>query len=94
MGTASDWIWVAFGTVFYGGGMLLWETIGRADSNVKPALSPRDVLSWTLGGLAFGLVTTFHWEAFHWPLVLLTVISFAVGVLAARWAKRTPRSQG
>jgi hypothetical protein len=94
MGTAADWMWVAFATVFYGGGMLLWETIRRTNRSVEPALLPRDVLTWTLGGLAFGLITTFHWEAFHWPLILLTLAAFAIGAVVARWAKRTPRSQG
>ena len=94
MGTASDWKWVAFLTIFYGGAMLLWEAVGRTYRDIKPVLLPWDVLTWTFGGVGFGLVTTFHWEAFHWPLILPTVATSTAFVLAAWWPKRKPRSQG
>jgi hypothetical protein len=88
MGTASDWMWVAFYDLFWGGGMLVWETLRKSDENIRPALSLADVLSWALLGLGFGIGTTFHWKAFHWPLVLFLVVAFVVGGVFARLGRR------
>lgn len=88
MATASDWVSVAFWGLFWGGGMLVWETLRRNDENIKPTLTLADVLSWTLLGLGFGIGTTFHWKAFHWPLILFIVIAFVGGGIFARLAHR------
>lgn len=76
MGTLTSWIEVAFQTILWGGGMLLWTTHKRKTANIKPALSYADVLFWGLGGIEFGLVTTNGWQAFHRPLILLVLLVF------------------
>jgi|HubBroStandDraft_1064217.scaffolds.fasta_scaffold374933_2 hypothetical protein len=93
MGTASDWISAAFwGVVLWGGWMLFWEAHSRRERNIKPLLSIMDVLGWTLAGLGFGIVTVFHWKAFHWPLILFLVATEAGAGIALRLARRKLRS--
>jgi len=80
MGTVTNWIEVGFSAIFWGGAMLLWTTHRRKAANIKPALSYVDVLFWVLGGLEFGLLTTYGWQAFHRPLIFL-LLSVFVGAL-------------
>ena len=88
MGTAGDWMSAAFWGMLWAGGMMLWEALSRSDKHVKPVLSLADVLSGIFAGLGFGLGTTFRWRAFHWPLVLFIVASFAGCAVFARMARR------
>ena len=76
MGTAGDWMSAAFWGMFWAGGMM----------------SLADVLSLIFGGLGFGLGTTFRWRAFHWPLVLFMVATFAGCAVFARMSRRKVRS--
>ena len=76
MGSTLDWLMVMFYLVFWGGGMLAWETRKRKAANVEPSLLPASILIWVLAGLEFGLVMTFKWKAFQSPLVLVTAASF------------------
>ncbi len=92
MGTERDWMSVAFFAIFWGGGMLVWEALRKSDAHIKPALVFMDVLSWTLAGLCYGIGVTFRWQAFHWPLILLTVATFVGGVFAAISARQKVRS--
>lgn len=82
-GDANDWMSVVFWGLFWGGGMLVWETLSRSDKNIRPALSLADVLSWTLLGLGFGIGTTFHW-----PLIIFIAVAFVGGGVFARLAHR------
>lgn len=88
MGTASDWMSVAFSAIFWGGWMLLW----RSDAHMKRGLSLLYVLGLALASLWFGLVVTFHWRAFYWPLILLTGTSLVGAVVVGRSARRRIRS--
>jgi peptidoglycan/LPS O-acetylase OafA/YrhL len=81
MGTMREWVWVSFGAIFWGGFMLLWTAHKRRKAQIKPVVLFKDVLGWALMGLWFGLVTTFNWQAFHWPLILATVLTFAGSVI-------------
>jgi len=81
VGTPKEWIEVSFATIFWGGLMLLWTVRKRRKAQIKPVLLFTDFLGWALLGLCFGLVTTFNWVAFRWPLILATVLSFAGGVV-------------
>jgi hypothetical protein len=92
MGTAGDWISVGFSAVFWGGWMLLWGRYWRSDTHIKPVLSFVYVLGLALASLWFGLVVTFHWRAFQWPLILLTVASIVGAAVVGRSARRKDRS--
>jgi hypothetical protein len=88
MGTAHDWMSAVFWGMLWAAGMMLWEALSRSDKNIKPVLSPADVLSGVFAGLGFGLGTTFRWRVFHWPLVLFIVAAFAGCAVFGRLAKR------
>jgi hypothetical protein len=85
MGTASDWMSAVFWGMLWAAGMLL---LNRRTRRIKPALSLADVLAAVFFGLGFGLGITFHWRAFHWPLILFIVVTFVVGGVFA--SVRTP----
>ncbi len=94
MGTASEWMSaVIWGVFFWGGPMLIWEAYSRTERNINPALSAMDVLSLALLGLSVGIGETFHWRALHWPIISVTLISTAGGVVSARMAKRKFRQE-
>ena len=85
MGTISDWVRVLLAGGFWGGWMAFWSAQRRGNTNLKPTWLKSDIFSWAFMGLWFGIVTTFHWHrAFHWPLVLITVASFAGAVFVGR----------
>jgi hypothetical protein len=92
MGTANDWIVVACAAIFWGGFMLLWESLNRSDEHIKPAVSLVDVLLWAVAGLGFGIGTTFRWRAFHWPLILPMTATLAAFFILARLVRRKVRS--
>jgi uncharacterized membrane protein YuzA (DUF378 family) len=77
MGTAKQWIEVAFAGCFWGGFMLLWSVSKRRKANIRPYLSFSDALAWGLMGLWFGLVTAFGWQAIRTPIIFLVVAAFA-----------------
>jgi len=88
MGTASEWMLVALAALFWGGWMLLWDFPRRSDAHIKPGLSFLSVLGLAFASLGFGLMATFHWRAFRWPLILLTVGSLVGATVLSRWAHR------
>jgi len=92
MGTSSEWMWVAFSAIFWGGWMLLWGTSRKSDAHVNPDLSFLHVLGLILASFGFGFVMTFHWRAFHWPLILLTGSSYVGAAVLARSVRRKVRS--
>jgi hypothetical protein len=60
--------------------MLVFTAYTRRNAHIGPVLSVVDALGWSFMGLWWGIVTTFHWRAFHWPLILLTCATFIGGV--------------
>lgn len=84
MGTTKEWIEVLLSGGFWGAWMIGWSAHKRASENLKPSLCIRDIFSWALMGLWFGVVVTFHWQrAFHMPIVLVTIAAFVGGCLVA-----------
>lgn len=81
-------MWVAIAAIFWGGAMLLWETVRRGCAHIKPVLRLVDVLGWALMGLCFDLVMTFQWRAFHWPFILLTLATFVGGAVVGRSSRQ------
>ena len=92
MGTASEWMWVAFSAIFWGGWMLMWQSVWRSDARVKLGLPLAFVLGLALASLGFGLVLTFHWRALQWPLILLTATSYVGAAILGKLAPRRTRS--
>ena len=84
MGTVKDWMGVLLFGGFWGGGMLLLHAFDRKSSKIKPALSPPGVLLYTFAGLLYGMLVSFHWQAFYWPVVLVTA-SALLGIALAGW---------
>jgi len=90
MGTVGEWIEVLFAAAFWGGCMLFFSVWRRWTANIKPALSMPLFVTWTLGGLLFGLLTTFEWRrAFHAPLVFLTIALFLAVLATAKFSGKT-----
>ena len=81
MGTAKQWIEVAFAGCFWGGFMLLWSVRKRKVAKIRPYLDFSDALAWGLMGLWFGLVTTFGWQATRTPLIFLVIAAFSGSVI-------------
>jgi hypothetical protein len=91
MGTSSDWISVLLRALWFPGLMLIAVLIFTGKGHVKPALTPLDFLSWVFAGLFFGISTTFGWNAFRWPLILLLVGSVIGIVVFGKLAQRNLR---
>jgi len=87
MGPMREWLMVAFYCVFWGGGMLAWETRKRRAASIKPAFLPVSVFIWILSGLTFGLLMTFKWQALRSPLVFITVSSLMCGLAITRLSR-------
>ena len=81
MGKASEWVEVLLLGGGWGGWMIWWSAHRRASKNLNPPWRVEDIFYWALMGLWFGIVATFHWRAFHMPLVFLTVVAFASACL-------------
>jgi len=96
MGTVREWIEVFVAGAFYAAWMLVWMGRQRRRDDLRPVLHIDDVLAWAPMGLWFGIVTTFHWQrAFHMPLLLITIGSFATACLipiAFQLARKRRRS--
>jgi len=72
--------------------MLLAVFILRAKPPaIKTRATPFYVLIWTFAGLFFGILNTFGWNAFRWPLVLLLVGSVIGFVVFGKLAQRNLR---
>ena len=87
MESMREWLMVAFYCVFWGGGMLAWETRKRRAARVEPAFLPASAFLWLLSGLALGLLMTFKWQALRSPLVFTTGGSLACGLVVARLSR-------
>jgi hypothetical protein len=93
MWTTTKWIEVAVAVIVFGGLKYMWTFRRRKADNIK--LSYADVLFYGFLGLEFGLLTIFHWQAFHIPLVFLVVLAF-VGIMVTggrplKSSQRSPR---
>jgi hypothetical protein len=85
MDTPTSWVGVILTAMAYGGGMLLWTTHKRKAANIKPACSCADALFWGFAGFPLGLMTIYHWQAFHRPLIYLTILGFVGALIANRF---------
>ncbi len=93
MGTSSDWAKVAILSIWFPAFMILAVFILRAKPPaIKPMLTPFYVSSWAFTGLFFGILNTFGWNAFRWPLVSLLVGSVMGIVVFGKLAQRKLRS--
>jgi hypothetical protein len=75
MGTTKEWVNVALAGGFWGAFMLLLFALGEGLPPGRQRVSLRSVLVYGVGGLLFGIWTTFHGRAFRWPLVLVTILA-------------------
>jgi hypothetical protein len=91
MGTSRDWVKVAIASIGFPDCMLLAVFILRAISDIKRRLTPFYVLIWTFAGLFCGILNTFGWSAFRWPLVLSLVGSVIGIVVFGKLAQRSLR---
>jgi hypothetical protein len=93
--TATGWIEVASAVIVFGGLRLFRIIRKRKADSIKPAFSYADVLFSGFIGLEFGLLIAFGWQAFHRPLIFLTVLAFVGCVLAGlrpdKSSQRSPR---
>jgi hypothetical protein len=87
MGTAREWMSVAFYGSFWGGWMFLWER----DTRIKSGLTFLYILGLSLASLGFGLIVTFRWRAFRLPLILVTGAFFVGAAVLGRSARRRVR---
>ncbi len=82
MGTYKDWLLVALVTIFWGVCKpLLMVMSGRKLSEINFWASA-DVVPYTFFGFYTGIMIAFHWGAFRWPLVLITVVAFIAACIA------------
>jgi hypothetical protein len=87
MGTMGNWLEVLFAGTLWGGAMF-WVTQTQRPQNLRQIRRVKDAVIWTLGGLLFGILTTFHLrQAFTSPLLFLTVAT-VLGIVAVGWALR------
>jgi|SRR6185312_5411058 hypothetical protein len=89
MGTAREWLSVVALAFIFGGLMLFRNGRKRRRSQIEPAFSSLGFLGDAVMGLWFGIVATFHWQAFRWPLILVNVGSIA-GFLAVLLIAKQP----
>jgi hypothetical protein len=82
MGTYKDWILVALVAVFWGA----YKPLRMVISGRKPSdggfWDSADVVPSVFFGFFIGIMIAFHWGAFRWPLVLITVAAFFASVKA------------
>jgi hypothetical protein len=83
MGTANEWVHVALVSIFWSGAMLLLESV-RRDGEFKLARPGLATLTFALGGLLFGLLTTFGWRVLRVPLIFLTAGLLIAGCVCGR----------
>jgi hypothetical protein len=79
MGTATDWISVAMWGLGWGGLMLFRGIRLKRKAQLTPVTSVVDIIGCASLGLWYGLLMTFHWKAFQWPLLLFNVATLAGG---------------
>src|ERR1700676_576146 len=88
MGTMGEWVQVLLAGGFWGGAMAWVFARRRRLANRQPTWLLADVLTWALGGVWVGIVTTFHWQrAFPSPIAFITVPTVAA-ILLVGWFRR------
>jgi peptidoglycan/LPS O-acetylase OafA/YrhL len=83
----GKWGEVAFMTVYWAGGMLVWAAMAKERGSAQRIWSAPNVLAALLLGLVYGLGFTFRRDAFHWPVAGIIVACF-VGALAVMAAAK------
>jgi len=86
------WIEVALSGSFWGGAMLLWDSFGASSASNKSSLSTR-IGYWALAGFLFGFWTTFGWQGFQWPLVMLNIVAVAIMMMFLRQQRAKSRKR-
>jgi hypothetical protein len=89
MGTYKDWILVALVTIFWG----VYKPVLRAITGRKLLDSgfwaSMDAVPLTFFGFFTGIMIAFHWAAFRWPIVVVTLAAFIAALIAMSAKKRT-----
>jgi len=91
MGTLGDWAFVAFVATFWGAFFLpLRGLMSSRKFSLKEVWAKANFIPSFFDGWFIGILIAFHWRAFHWPLILVTVAAFIVAGLATS-RKLNPR---
>jgi hypothetical protein len=76
MGTYKDWILVVLVAIFWGTYKPLRMVMSGHKLSDNGFWDSADVIASTFFGFFLGIMIAFHWAAFRWPLVLITVVAF------------------
>jgi hypothetical protein len=90
MGTIHDWIGVVIWAAFLGSANALFIGPRRAPDGSKTGWSWADGVYWAAAGLVYGILITFHWQAFHPAQLILMVVLVAGGVAASKLVPLKP----
>jgi hypothetical protein len=82
MGTYKDWILVACATIFWGVCKPLLMVMSGRKLSDSSFWASADVVPFAFFGFFNGIMIAFHWGAFRWPLVLITVAAFIAACIA------------
>jgi|SRR6185312_12221080 len=81
MGTAVQWVEVFFYAGFWCA-LLTWINL-PIEAEHRRKIRYRAIQAWAIGGLLFGLVTTFGLRSLRWPLITVVaptaVLTFVLG---------------
>jgi hypothetical protein len=90
MGNWKQWLAVVLTSLFWAGWMSVLEIRRRKAAKIEPMKFGAIIPRWILPGLTFGFLCTFRWQAFHVPLVFLTVSIFVLDFATARIIRENP----
>jgi drug/metabolite transporter (DMT)-like permease len=93
MGTVGEWLEVVAAAAFWGGGMLLFDSVTR-NAETRSRSQWANVLGTALGSLLFGLLAAFGFRrTFQFPLLLLSGGIILAALVAMVLRKRTVRRE-
>ena len=92
MGTASQWLSVLLWGGLWGA-FMVWLVASPQDASLPRRERILSLAVCAPIGVNFGIVTTFGWQAWHRPLVFVTVGLF-LGIFLVWWVCRRKRAIG
>jgi len=93
MGTSSDWISATIEALLVGGGLVVMKVFRNNDRKIPLKLTVMDVFGCMLGGLVFGVITTFRLTEVRWKKVfVLLIVAYLIAAFVEALIRRAKRS--
>jgi hypothetical protein len=82
MGALTDWLLVLCVAIFLGAYKPLRLIVSGRKFRDENFWAAADLIPSVFFGFFLGIMIAFHWRAFRWPLILITLAAFLAATIA------------